>query len=185
APWEFVLTAVPAGGSLLDIGCGPGLLAHLLADAGWSGSYRGIDVDARKIERARVWPGETDRRGFQTPALQDVRETFTSATLIDVLYLIPRPARAAFIRDAVRPLAPGGRFVVLTSGGGPRWKRLLDRAQEHAAVSLLRFTAGSVVDPCDGNEVAGYLAAAGLSEIAVTDVGGRYLHGFELITGRR
>jgi SAM-dependent methyltransferase len=185
APWERVVPALLEGGSLLDIGCGPGLLAHLLSHAGFTGTYLGIDVDERKIERARLWPGETERRHFRKTALEEITERFTSAALIDVLYLVPRLSRAAFIENAVRVLAPGGLFVALTSGGGPRWKRLLDRAQERAAVSLFRFTVGTAVEPCDGNEVAGTLSAAGLSGVEVTDIGHGYLHGFELVTGRR
>jgi SAM-dependent methyltransferase len=59
-----VLGAVPSGGarpSLLDLGCGPGLLLDYLSAAGRADTlaYRGIDISAAMIAAARArWPGE-------------------------------------------------------------------------------------------------------------------------------
>ena len=47
-----------------------------------------------------------------------------------------RRERPGFLARAARALEPGGLFVALTSGGGPRWKRRLDTAQERLAVGL-------------------------------------------------
>ncbi len=109
---------------------------------------------------------------------------FSQAALIDVLYLVPPGERAGFVSGAVRALSPGGRFVALTSGGGPRWKRGLDAAQERLAVGL-GITRGAAVATCDGKEVADLLFRAGLERVGIADVGRGYLHGFELVTARR
>ena len=104
--------------------------------------------------------------------------------MIDVLYLVPPPERPEFLARAARSLTPGGLFVALTSGGGPRWKRRLDTAQERLAVGL-GITRGGGVAPCDGAEIARLLLAAGLTGATVADVGRGYLHGFELVSARR
>ena len=185
APWMKVLDALESGGALVDFGCGPGLLAHLLTRAGFSGTYLGLDPDPRKIDRARRWLPETAARRFQVGGVDAAPPgSFSQVALIDVLYLVPPGERAGFVSRAARALSPGGRFVVLTSGGGPRWKRRLDTAQERLAVGL-GITRGAAVVTCDGEEVADLLIRAGLAGVGIADVGRGTLHGFELVTGRR
>jgi SAM-dependent methyltransferase len=187
APWARVVGALALEGSaLLDVGCGPGLLAHLLDQLGYAGTYLGVDPDERKVERARAWVGESPRRTFRTCGIAGVGErAFDQAVIVDVLYLVPRAERASLVAEAASRLQPSGRLVVLTSGGGPRWKRSLDRMQERLAVAVVGMTRGAVVDPCDGVEVSGLLSAAGLVGVRVESVGAGYLHGFELVTGRQ
>ncbi len=185
APWTRVVAAFESGGMLVDFGCGPGLLAHLLARAGFSGTYLGLDPDPRKIERAQRWLPETATRTFQQGEIDLAPSAaFSQAALIDVLYLVPPSERPGFVSQAARALSPCGLFVVLTSGGGPRWKRGLDSAQERLAVGL-GITRGAAVAPCGGEEVAELLLGAGLERVGIADVGRGYLHGFELVTARR
>ncbi len=185
APWRRVVEAFEPDGSLVDFGCGPGLLAHLLLRAGFRGTYLGLDPDARKPDRARRWLPESPARLFRAGTVDAAPEgTFSQAALIDVLYLVPPPERPEFLARAARSLTPGGLFVALTSGGGPRWKRRLDTAQERLAVGL-GITRGGGVATCDGAEVARLLAAAGLTGATVVDVGRGFLHGFELVSARR
>ena len=185
APWGRVVEALEPGGRLVDFGCGPGLLAHLLSRAGFAGTYLGLDPDSRKVERARRWVPESPARLFSTGTVDAATPgVFSQAALIDVLYLVPPSERPDFLARAVRSLTPGGLFVALTSGGGPRWKRRLDTAQERLAVGL-GITRGGGVATCDGAEVAGLLSAAGLMGATVVDVGRGFLHGFELVSARR
>lgn len=184
-PWDRVLPAFEAEGSLADVGCGPGLLAHLLSRAGFRGTYLGLDPDPRKADRARRWLAEGPARRFEALGVEAAPEgAFSQAALVDVLYLVPPAGRAAFVKRAVACLAPRGLFVALTSGGGPRWKRRLDAVQERLAVGL-GVTRGSAVSVCDGEEIARLLRGAGLEGIRVTGVGAGYVHGFELVTARR
>ena len=186
APWPCVVAALSEERTLLDVGCGPGLLAFFLDARGASGSYVGIDPDARKVSRAETWLGRSPRRTFRACAISELGGgTFDAVSVVDVLYLVPRDGRAAFVAEIAARLAAGGRVVVLTSGGGPRWKRLLDRVQERLVVAVLGWTRGAAVEPCDGAEVAALLATAGLVDVRVEDAGAGYLHGFELVSGRK
>jgi SAM-dependent methyltransferase len=184
-PWTRVVQFFEPSGSLVDIGCGFGLLAYLLSKAGFRGTYLGLDPDPRKVARARRWLPEPEERKFRVGTVDDAPAgAFTQAALIDVLYLVPKEDRPGFLERAVRSLEPGGLLVALTSGGGPRWKRRLDAAQERLAVGL-GITRGGAVAPCDGAEVAQLLTAAGLTGATVVDLGRDFVHGFELVTARK
>lgn len=50
--WEAILDRVPSSSSVLEVGCGPGQLAHMLCDRGVQ-SYVGFDFSASAIELAR------------------------------------------------------------------------------------------------------------------------------------
>jgi SAM-dependent methyltransferase len=185
APWHRVVEAVATRGDLLDVGCGPGLLAHLARRGGFLGTYVGIDLDPRKVDRANRWLHGDPHSRFETRGVSEApREAFGQVAVIDVLYLVPRAARPGFVAQAAAALKPGGAMVVLTSGGGPEWKRRLDRLQERLAIAL-GVTRGAAVEPCDGAEITGLLGGAGLVPSQVADVGAGYSHGFELIRGRR
>ena len=185
APWERLLPAFEPGGDLLDVGCGPGLLLHLLRRSGFRGTYLGIDVDARKIGRARRWLAEGAGARFEVLSVGEATaSSFDQVAVVDVLYLLPPDRRGAFVAEAVAGLRPGGRIVALTSGGGAGWKRRLDTLQERLAV-WLHVTEGAAVAPCDGAEIAALLEGAGLAAPVVTSVGAGYAHGFEMVTARR
>jgi SAM-dependent methyltransferase len=51
ATWRFIERYVPAPGSFLDIGCGPGRLLYLAKRAGWT--VRGLELSAAMAEFAR------------------------------------------------------------------------------------------------------------------------------------
>lgn len=183
-PWDAVLEAFSNGGSsLLDVGCGHGLLAFLLKGGGYEGLYTGIDIDGRKTSIASAWLGTLPGVTFPAVGLGGLAaSSFDQAALLDVLYLLPRNSRQQFVDGITRTIAPGGRLIVLTSGGGPSWKRKLDRLEETLAVGL-GITRGETVEPCDGDEVASLLHSSGLEEVRVDYIGRGYAHGYELVRG--
>lgn len=102
---------------LLDLGCGIGLLAHALRDAGLHLAYRGVDIDARKIKLAL--------RASTTAQLQDVAfECIDLATtipahrgsvaILDVLQFVSPQAQDTILDAAVAMLVPGSRLVLRT-----------------------------------------------------------------------
>lgn len=105
------------GAPLLDLGCGIGLLAHALRDAGIALPYRGVDIDARKIARAS--------RAAANAGLQEVAFECTdlaaaipahrgSVAILDVLQFVPPQAQDAILDAAVAMLVPGSRLVLRT-----------------------------------------------------------------------
>lgn len=109
---------------LLDLGCGLGLLAHTLRAEGIALPYRGVDVDAKKIAKARdaaarAGLGEV---AFETVDLSREWPAHTgSVTILDVLQYLAPGAQEATLEAAIAMLAPGARLVIRTGlddGGG-------------------------------------------------------------------
>lgn len=102
---------------LLDLGCGLGLLAHALRDAGLALPYRGIDNDAGKIARAAR---AAQRAGLAAASFDALDLTCGlpahrgNVALLDVLQFVPRDAKAGVLDAIVAMLSPGAKFVIRT-----------------------------------------------------------------------
>jgi toxoflavin synthase len=98
---------------ILDIGCGDGLFARLLAERG--ASVVGFDRAPGRIAEARAGadaPGADTTFVVATPQTFLHDGTFDAATSVMVLQLATSPEElAAFFRSASRHLEPGGRFI--------------------------------------------------------------------------
>ena len=120
------LLAPSFGGTLLEIGCGPGVHLYPLADA--YGRAIGTDLSPGMIavaESARsVHPCAARIELYAEPAerLASVRDSTADAVLC-VGALEHMPDKAAVLAEARRVLKPGGRFVCLTPNGDSLWYR--------------------------------------------------------------
>lgn len=119
---------------LLDLGCGLGLLAHALRLDGQSLPYRGVDIDAAKIERAqRIAAGSgLQAVGFEVVDLAlALPRHVGSVAVLDVLQYLSADAQRDLLDRAVAMLAPGARLVIRTGLGdaSPRGRttRITDR----------------------------------------------------------
>lgn len=108
------LVAPRAGESSLDIGCGTGLVTHLLsARSGASGYTFGIDVSSRMLDVAQRTRGEESSGVFAVmPAERLVvrSESFDVVTFGQSLPYLIDPHAA--LLEAHRVLRPGGRVAV-------------------------------------------------------------------------
>jgi len=138
--------------SILDIGCGQGLLAAwLLAaqashrsglwPAQWPAapqpqSLRGIDLLPRDVERARAALG--DAAAF---TLADMRDAdFGSAdavVMLDVLHYVDAETQESVLRRACAALTPAGTLVLRVGDAGRGWPFRFGMLIDHA-VSLAR-----------------------------------------------
>lgn len=109
---------------LLDLGCGLGLLAHTLRADGIALPYRGVDVDAGKIARARAAAARAGLRDVAFDTVDLSREWPShhgSVAILDVLQYLAPEAQDATLDAAIAMLAPGARLVIRTGlddGGG-------------------------------------------------------------------
>lgn len=95
----------------LDIGCGDGALLYRLSHLAGFGAARfsGVDTDARSIDWARMFnPGVYLHAGD----MADIPETYSSASLIEVLEHIAPDLLPEFMANAARLLRPGGLMVI-------------------------------------------------------------------------
>jgi len=128
-------TAAP----LLDLGCGLGLLAHALRDAGIGLRYFGVDNDARKImaaRRAALRVGLHDA-GFETLDLSGALPPHRgSVAILDVLQFL-EPERQLAVIDAVATmLQPGARLVIRTGLDDGSRRARITRATDRLARAL-------------------------------------------------
>jgi 2-polyprenyl-6-hydroxyphenyl methylase/3-demethylubiquinone-9 3-methyltransferase len=126
----------PRSGSVLEIGCGHGLVARYLAAASPERRVHGVDIDERKIAAALAappFPGVTFAVG---DALRPPSGPFAAVVVVDVLYLLPAEAQRAAVRAAYEVLAPGGVFVWKAQEDRPRLKYWFTKFQERVATGI-------------------------------------------------
>ncbi len=144
-----------AGGRVLDLACGPGVLTRVLARR--AGRVVGLDLTRRVLEVARR-DGEAARAAYvrgsaeRTPFASGA---FDGLTLRLALHHVPDPA--AVLSEVRRLLCPGGRVVVLDvlTSSDPRVAAL------HNAIEQARDPSHTAFVPGDG--LREKLEAAGLS----------------------
>jgi len=98
----------PAGGRLLEVGCGAGQTLEFMAELGWQAE--GLDFDPGAVEHARS-------RGLNVEhgVLEDMRYPeghFDGVLMQHVIEHLPDPLR--LLRECRRILKPGGRLVMST-----------------------------------------------------------------------
>jgi tRNA (uracil-5-)-methyltransferase TRM9 len=122
--WQRLLAWLPVQGSLLDVGCGNGRLAHLLDRAGRPVAYVGVDGTAELLAEAR--PQASDLEHVRTTCvLADItmpgweqhlpQPAFTAVALLAVLHHLPGwRLRRQVIAGLATLLEPGGLMVIST-----------------------------------------------------------------------
>jgi SAM-dependent methyltransferase len=90
-------------GTMLDIGCGNGLLAKRIGELAHAESVRGVDVMVREQTSVPVSHYDGEHLPFDDA-------TFDVVTICDVLHHAAAPV--AVTRDALRVLRPSGRLVI-------------------------------------------------------------------------
>jgi 2-polyprenyl-3-methyl-5-hydroxy-6-metoxy-1,4-benzoquinol methylase len=121
----------PRAGAILDLGCGHGLVANLLALGGPARDVTGIDLDAQKIAAASRTIGQRTNIHFAVADATTFRGgPYAAITTADVFYLIPPAAQRHLIAACYAMLAPGGLFLWKSQVRRPRWKYAITWGQE-------------------------------------------------------
>jgi 2-polyprenyl-3-methyl-5-hydroxy-6-metoxy-1,4-benzoquinol methylase len=147
-PHDVLLPHLPQQGSLLDIGCGFGLLGWFLARERPRLVYYGADIDTHKVELARA--SFTGRAGARNVHLyagdvltwSERPERFSVVAILDVLLLLPMELQRQMFEFACRVLEDGpDARIVLKVQPYMRGRALLRTfIQENIMVNLLRKT---------------------------------------------
>jgi SAM-dependent methyltransferase len=105
--WLIGAAGFPAGGRILDAGCGPGLVAEALLQAGYR--VMGVDLSAEMIARARKRCARYGERVcFEQMSLFDSALAGPFDGAISRFVLHHTPDQPAFIRRQAELLRPGG-----------------------------------------------------------------------------
>jgi len=186
APLDAVVSALPREGSLLDVGCGHGLVSNEVALRNPLARVLGIDLSETKIASARATLAGRTNVEFRNAALENVADAdFDAVALIDVLYLVPKEAWAAFLRTCLEKLRPGGIFVLKEIGTEPRWKFERLKLQEFMSTRILRITHGDVMHFESGEDLKRRLLATGFEDVSLQALDSGYTSPHLLLTARR
>jgi 2-polyprenyl-3-methyl-5-hydroxy-6-metoxy-1,4-benzoquinol methylase len=118
ARYQSVLRRIPAGATkILDVGCGDGYLAYLIARRNPQAHITGIDDEESGIRQANTMTARTGLRNLEfrhAPAggtpFRDAE--FPIVVLADVIEHVPQVP--AMLRELKRVLAGGGALIVTT-----------------------------------------------------------------------
>jgi len=136
-PLEVLLSLVPDDGSVLDIGCGCGILLGLAALSGKAISAIGIDTAAASIQTAVAMQSALDPKLPARLAFRKIRALddwpdgkFDMVSLIDVMHHIPPAKQAATFQAAAARVKPGGILLYKDMVRRPLWRAWLNRLHD-------------------------------------------------------
>ncbi|WP_151771125.1 class I SAM-dependent methyltransferase [Streptomyces abyssomicinicus] len=144
AAWDRLLRrwAPPPPADVLDLGCGTGSLAALLAGAGHR--VTGVDLAPAMVEAARAkldaagLPGRFLLGDAAAPPVG--RERFDMVVVRHLMWTLPDP-RAA-LRDWAGRIRPGGTLLLVEG----RWRQSADAAPYVDGAAALPWTGGVLPD---------------------------------------
>lgn len=118
---------MPREGTIVDLGCGYGIFAHLLALGSPARGVIGLDLDPVRIQVAQEAARGRNNVSFACVDLQDADLPLPSCraiTLIDLLHHVPFEAQEGLIVRCAQALQPGGLLLIKDISSSPRWKYL-------------------------------------------------------------
>ncbi|UCG77489.1 MAG: methyltransferase domain-containing protein [Nitrospirota bacterium] len=141
-PWDKIMKNIETGDSILDIGCGHGLLLNLFRERYPEKRCAGFDHDKDKIDIARSTSGAIDFM-LNDEINRIEGERFDLVTIIDVLYSVPFEEWKDIFSTAIGKLSEDGTLVIKETVNTPKWKYWICLLQEFVAIKVLGYTKGS------------------------------------------
>lgn len=136
---------LPRVGRVLDVGAGEGLLGHYLRAAGSGVTVHGLDIDAARVEAARVAAKDDPALTFEVADGQDAPFPVADAVVcIDVLHYLPPAAQDAMIARLCAAVAPGGVLYIRDPEVGEGFASWWTATSERIFVAMGRHAGGGV-----------------------------------------
>jgi 2-polyprenyl-3-methyl-5-hydroxy-6-metoxy-1,4-benzoquinol methylase len=132
-PFGLILDRIPAGGSLLDVGCGGGMMIALAFKEAHISEAYGFDPNSAAIAAARHTLGQLGMSATLAVS-HNGREwadrKFDTVTMIDVMHHVPPTGHRAFLEGALDRVAPGGRLIYKDMCRNPLWRNAANRLHD-------------------------------------------------------
>ncbi len=135
---------VPQKGTVLDFGCGYGVLAHYFNLTSQERTIIGFDTAEDKIEHALKTLTNDHNINFYKNNINHIgSDSMDCITIVDVLYLIPFRSWHSLLKKCCDLLKVSGVFLLKEMDKKPFWKYLWNNFQETMSVKLFKVTSGS------------------------------------------
>lgn len=139
SPFDEILATIPINASVLDVGCGAGLLLNLLSIRGHRGPLVGFDSNERSIEtatKASQSQIESDPR-IVFPEFHhiDVNDPwpigeYDCVCLVDVMHHVQKPHRITLLETIHNTISGGGILVYKDMGRKPYWRAMANQLHD-------------------------------------------------------
>lgn len=155
------------GENVLDVGCGPGVLAIAAARANPSCHFTGIDLYSERFESlSRPFP---DNVRFSTGDANELPFTDASFDLVYCRFLLEYlPNKQRALSEMVRVCRPGGVVLLQDLDGQLLWNFPEDTELQEQLTSVLKVFADSGFDPFVGRKLFSLADKSGLQALEVT-----------------
>ena len=163
ADFDQIMPYLPSSGTVIDVGCGYGQLAHYLAVHYPQLNIIGFDPDAGRIDSAKQL-FTLSNLTFMTGTAEETRGLPSSDAIIffDVLHHIAQEHQVSVLKQYIQTLKSGGRIVIKDIDLRPRWKFWFNYLHDRL------MTKGEAVHYRSAQEWGEVLAHAGLAVTIVT-----------------
>jgi len=122
-PFEEIERHVPREGTIIDIGCGYGLLANLLALRSSRRDVTGIDLSVGRISIAQKTTDNRKKIQFKLmDALDFELGEYSTVIMSDFLHHIDCEAQKELLARCYQELVPGGLLIIEEVDNRPLWK---------------------------------------------------------------
>lgn len=128
---RVAVSAAQRDSAILDVPCGRGVVAEMIARSGLDVHIVGLDLSRRALEHAaraaRHLPDHVEATYLRGTALDLPLRDGSIGTIVSINGLHVMPDHARFVQELARVLQPGGEAWLITavSGGGARSAALL------------------------------------------------------------
>nr|VFJ57332.1 MAG: Methyltransferase domain-containing protein [Candidatus Kentron sp. FM]VFJ58029.1 MAG: Methyltransferase domain-containing protein [Candidatus Kentron sp. FM]VFK11831.1 MAG: Methyltransferase domain-containing protein [Candidatus Kentron sp. FM] len=163
---RFIRPHMPGVENVLDVGCGPGVLAQCVAEAYGDCRVIGLDASERRLETARKQ--QVDNLSFEKGDAQRLPfddDRFDLVYCRFLLEYLPSPRTA--IREMARVCRPGGRILLQDLDGQLVWHYPIEPELEEGISQTLPALRETGFDPFIGRKLFHFAVRCGLKDIQV------------------
>ena len=114
---------LPDRGLILDLGCGYGVMSHLVSTEYPDRAVMGFDMSSRRIEIARRSVDRRENMEFHTADIRKIRVPRCDAVImIDILSMLSYQDQTQLLTRCYEKLRDGGVLVIKDTCKSPYWK---------------------------------------------------------------
>lgn len=137
SPFEYVEKFVPKEGNIVDLGCGWGIFANLMAIKYSQRNVYGIDLDESKILWAQKTIGDRKNIDFRVQDLKDIDlATVDGIVLYDVAHHLESSIQLKVLKECYEKLTVGGVLILKENDIVPLWKLWISNFVEAIALGF-------------------------------------------------